>query len=109
MLELLSLTQYRLSIMSDTWLITGASKGLGAHLALHALRAGHTVIACSRDVVKAKKALPEIERLRGTWLELDVSDDEAEGIVSRAVELHRVNVLVNNAGYAVVGTLDHVT
>lgn len=95
--------------MSYTWLITGASSGLGASLALCALKSGHTVIACSRDIVKAKKAIPEVEKLRGTWLELDVTQVKAEKIISDAVELHHVNVLVNSACFAFRGTLEEIS
>jgi short-subunit dehydrogenase len=97
-----------MSTISYTWLITGASSGLGASLALSALHSGHAVIACSRDIAKAKKSIPEVERLRGTWLELDVNSDRAEEIISDAVELHHVNVLVNSAGFALRGRIEDV-
>lgn len=94
---------------SYTWLITGASSGFGASLALSVLRSGHTVIACSRDIAKAKRSIPDVERLRGTWLELDVNSDSAEEIISNAVELHHVNVLVNSAGFALRGRIEDVS
>ncbi|KAK5111859.1 hypothetical protein LTR62_004591 [Meristemomyces frigidus] len=91
------------------WLITGASSGQGTELALAALRAGHRVIATARSVAAAKSAVPEIERLGGTWIWLDVTDANAEVIVAEAVKKYGVNVLVNNAGYGLRGVLEDLS
>ena len=88
------------------FLITGGSSGLGLNLALAALRAGHKVIATARDPTKAKKVSPEVEKLGGSWLTLDVTSPDAESIVKKAVEEQGVNVLVNSAGYALLGPLE---
>jgi len=95
--------------MPNTWLITGASSDLGARIALCVLHAGDIVIACCRDIATAKEAFPAIERLRGTWLEIDVSQDITERIVSEAVEIHQVNVLVNNAGVPIRGAIEDIS
>ena len=81
----------------ETWVITGASRGIGLELTRQALAAGHAVIACSRD----SGAAGELAALESPELELfdmdvrDTSDVEglAEHLASRAVD-----VLVNNAG-----------
>lgn len=88
------------------WLITGASAGQGAEIALAALRAGHDVIATARNVSKAKEDLPEIEKLGGLWITLDVTKSDAEGIAKAAVEEHGIDVVVNNAGYGLRGVLE---
>jgi NAD(P)-dependent dehydrogenase (short-subunit alcohol dehydrogenase family) len=56
-----------------SFLITGGSSGLGLNLALAALRSGHRVMATARNPTKAKQASPEVEKLGGSWLELDVT------------------------------------
>ena len=89
-----------------TWLITGASSGLGYNIALAALNAGHGVVATARNVPKAKQDYPDIETKGGHWLKLDVTSNETPRIVREAVEKHNVNVLVNNAGYALRGVLE---
>ena len=89
-----------------SFLITGGSSGLGLNLALAALRSGHKVIATARNPTKAKQATPEVEKLGGSWLELDVTNPDTEGIVKRAVEEQGVNVLVNSAGYALLGAVE---
>lgn len=75
--------------------ITGASRGIGAHLVEHYLERGHRVVGCSRSAV-------DRDHERYTHHSLDVSD-EAE--VKRLFgELRRsegrVDHLVNNAGIA---------
>ncbi|TKA23668.1 hypothetical protein B0A50_06504 [Salinomyces thailandicus] len=89
-----------------TWLITGASSGQGAELALAALKAGHRVVATARQVRKAQELLPEIESLGGVWLALDVTSADAQDIAEQAVLRHGVDILVNNAGYGLRGVLE---
>ncbi|KAF7196922.1 Oxidoreductase claN [Pseudocercospora fuligena] len=95
--------------MSFTFLITGASSGFGAAIAIHALEIGHIVVATARSVEQAKKAYPVIEELGGIWLTLDVTSPNTEVIVSEAVKKHHVNVLINNAGYALRGVLEDLS
>ena len=91
---------------SFTFLITGGSSGLGLNLALAALRSGHKVIATARNPAKAKQTWPEVESLGGSWLTLDVTSPDTESIVKKAVEEHGVDVLVNSAGYALLGAME---
>ncbi|PXA68238.1 SDR family NAD(P)-dependent oxidoreductase [Cryobacterium arcticum] len=90
---------------SQTWFITGASRGLGLALTEAALAAGHSVFA----TVRGEHSLPEHERLRVH--RLDVCDRAAaRQAVARAVEVFgRLDVLVNNAGYGLIGALEEVT
>ncbi|KAJ8612598.1 hypothetical protein MRB53_037334 [Persea americana] len=94
---------------SYTFLVTGASSGLGAQMSLAALAAGHKVIATARNTARAKQDYPEIEKRGGTWLTLDVTSPSTETTVSSAVKAHNVNVLVNNAGYALRGVLEDIS
>ena len=91
---------------SYTFLVTGASSGLGANIAIAALRAGHKVVGTARNVAKAKESYPEIEQKGGRWLGLDVTSQETQSIVEKAVKEHSINVVVNNAGYALRGVLE---
>lgn len=89
---------------TKTWLVTGAGRGLGRSIALAAAEAGDTVVATVRD----RHDLPEHERIH--LHRLDVRDRAgAAEAVARAVELTgRLDVLVNNAGFGLVGMIEEV-
>lgn len=96
---------------SKTWLITGASSGLGAAIAEAALQAGHSVIATARDPTKAAETNPQISSLGGTWIELDVTSPDTTKAVERAItEVGGViDVVVNNAGYSLLGSIEDMS
>src|SRR5262245_50072100 len=92
---------------SKTWLITGASQGLGLAIALAALRDGHKVIATARNLEASADAHPEIKATGGQWLQLDVDSPSTTEVVRRTVEnAGGVDVIVNNAGYYLSGTIE---
>ncbi|KAF7526122.1 hypothetical protein PCG10_004353 [Penicillium crustosum] len=95
---------------SKVWLITGASSGLGAALAHHVLTSGHKVIGAVRNVTKAQKSHPEFERLGGKWAELDVTDPKtSEKVHGLARENNGFDVVVNNAGYSILGSIEDMS
>ena len=85
---------------SPVWLITGCSSGLGLELARAALKAGHKVIATSRNPDKTPDLKKEIESTKnGRWIQLDVVDLKLEQKVDACMEIFgQIDVLVNNAG-----------
>ena len=90
-------------------LITGATSGIGRDAAMRLVRAGHLVLAGGRR----PGALAELARAAGDRLEpvvLDVTDPasvEAAGeLVGRRTGGRGLDVLVNNAGYALPGPLE---
>jgi NAD(P)-dependent dehydrogenase (short-subunit alcohol dehydrogenase family) len=93
--------------MSQRWLITGSSRGLGRALAEAALAAGHRVVATARDL----GALADLAKRYGPAVRLaalDVTDPEA---AARAVALAvddfgGLDVVVNNAGYGDIGSVE---
>jgi len=97
---------------AQTWLITGSSSGIGLSLARILLARGHNVIATSRNPSQTPEYVKEIESTgRGKWLALDVTADTATIIttIDRAHELFgKIDVLVNNAGYSVVGAAEQI-
>ncbi|MCJ1308204.1 hypothetical protein MMC25_001857 [Agyrium rufum] len=92
--------------MTNTWLITGGSNGLGLALGRAVLQKGDKVILTSRNVAAAQAGSPDIEKNGGKWILLDFADSKADSIVKHIVETEGVNILVNNAGYATVGSLE---
>lgn len=86
-------------------MITGAHRGLGRALTLAALEAGHSVVATTRG----ERSLPEHERLLVHTL--DVRDREAShrAVQTAAEHLGRIDVLVNNAGYGIIGAIEEAS
>ncbi|KIA75646.1 short chain oxidoreductase [Aspergillus ustus] len=96
----------------QVWLVTGASSGFGALIAEKALEAGHKVIATARNPTKAAQDYPQIESLGGKWLQLDVTSMTAKEEVEKAIADYaggRIDVLINNAGYGLLGSIEDVS
>ncbi|MCU1645148.1 MAG: ydfG [Nocardia sp.] len=88
------------------WLITGANSGFGAAFTQAVLDVGDEVIAAVRrpgSMAEVVAAHPD----RVQVVTLDVRDAAA---AERAVkEAGRIDVLVNNAGYGIVGAIEEVS
>ncbi|MFJ9032095.1 oxidoreductase [Streptomyces sp. NPDC102274] len=95
---------------NQVWFITGASRGLGLALAEEALAAGKRVVATARRT-ETLSGLVDTYGDRVLPVALDVTDQAlAEGAVRRAVErFGRIDVVVNNAGYANMAPVEEVT
>jgi NAD(P)-dependent dehydrogenase (short-subunit alcohol dehydrogenase family) len=93
--------------MKKTWMITGASRGLGVEMARAALGAGDNVIAAVRNVEEAQRTYSENQE-RLLIVPLDVVDPTAaETAVATAMKhFGRIDALVNNAGYSQLGILE---
>ena len=93
--------------MPKVVLITGASSGIGKVTAKHLLKQGHIVYGAARRL-ENMKALIE---LGGHAVGMDItSESQIQAAVDRVLfEQNRVDVLINNAGYAVYGlSLIHI-
>jgi len=88
-------------------LITGATAGIGRTTALHLAREGHHVIASGRKAADLMTLKGEAAGLRLDTLILDVTNPAsiaaAVAEVDRMTDGHGVDVLVNNAGFGVLG------
>jgi NAD(P)-dependent dehydrogenase (short-subunit alcohol dehydrogenase family) len=91
------------------WLITGASGGLGRALVDHVLGRGDAVVA----TVRRPEAAEELRALRTERLRvelLDVTDrGQIDRVLSRVLADGALDVVVNNAGYAVAGASEEMT
>ncbi len=87
-----------------TWLITGCSSGLGLALARTVQAHGHTLIATSRNPSRTPDLVAEVTSKGGRWLALDVDDADCGSII-RNLDV-AVDVLVNNAGFAILQTVE---
>jgi NAD(P)-dependent dehydrogenase (short-subunit alcohol dehydrogenase family) len=86
--------------MSDVYVISGASRGIGLELTRQLLDQGHQVFAGVRTPNKATDllALAQASGDRLSVLELDVSSTESVRRFADAVSADHVDVLLNNAG-----------
>lgn len=87
-------------ILMKTWLITGASSGIGYGIAQAVLEGGDKAIIAARSEDKLQ-ALADRFPGQAQVLVLDVSDagSIAQAMTQMADRLDDVDVLVNNAGY----------
>jgi NAD(P)-dependent dehydrogenase (short-subunit alcohol dehydrogenase family) len=93
--------------MSKVWLITGSSRGLGRALAEAVLAGGHKLVATARDPAQLADLVERYgDQVRA--VALDVTDARAAGhAIKAAVDAFgRLDVLVNNAGYGNVGSIE---
>jgi NAD(P)-dependent dehydrogenase (short-subunit alcohol dehydrogenase family) len=97
--------------MSKTWFITGAGRGIGFHIASAALQAGHKLAATGRNLSQLRDVFAGVPPDRIACIELDVTDAaQAHRAVQAAVDrFGRIDVLVNNAGYGLLGKFEEVS
>lgn len=94
-------------------LVTGSSSGIGLETALHLARNGFYTYASMRNLEKSTKII-EIanrENLPLQIIRLDVNNDESvkKAIDKIVQEKDRIDVLVNNAGYGLFGSVEDLT
>lgn len=95
--------------MSKVWLITGSSRGLGLSLAKAVLAAGHRLVATARKPEQLKELVEQYgEQVRA--VALDVTDPAAAraAVAAATSAFGRLDVVVNNAGYGNVSSIEDV-
>ena len=97
--------------MSKIWFITGAGSGIGAGTVKAALRAGDRALATGRNLEKVRKVYPDVAPENLAFVQLDVADEaQAKAAVDEATKrFGRIDVLVNNAGYSLLGNFEQMT
>jgi NAD(P)-dependent dehydrogenase (short-subunit alcohol dehydrogenase family) len=95
--------------MSKVFLVTGSSRGLGRSIAEAALAAGHQVVATARKPEQLDSLVAQFgDQVRA--VALDVADPAAgaAAVAVAVAEFGRLDVLVNNAGYADLASVEDV-
>ena len=93
-----------------TWLITGASKGLGLTLTKKLLSQGYNVVATSRTLDALKNAVG-VDAANFLPLAMNIVDeaDVKQGIGEAIAHFGSIDVVVNNAGYGLMGGLEELS
>ncbi|MFB7620247.1 SDR family NAD(P)-dependent oxidoreductase [Kitasatospora sp. NPDC056181] len=93
-----------------TWLITGATSGIGRELTLQALESGDVVAALARDTASLDE-LTEVHGERLLLIQADVRDEQAvrEAVERTLARFGRIDVVANNAGYGLFGAVEEAS
>lgn len=93
---------------SKVWYVTGASQGLGLTLVKMLLHNGYRVAATSRNALALKNAAGVIDADRFLPLAVDLGNPDCidESVQQTLRTFGQIDVVVNNAGYGMAGTLE---
>lgn len=91
------------------WFVTGASGGLGRHITEYALEQGDSVTA----TVRRADALDDLTDTYGNRLTVEVLDltrsEDVDEVVRKVSAKGQIDIVVNNAGFAVVGAVEEMS
>ncbi|RQP22465.1 oxidoreductase [Piscinibacter terrae] len=92
------------------WMITGASRGIGQRIAQAVLAHGDIVVATARDTRPLMQRFSS-EHPSFLAVTLDVTDEAqaAHAVETALARFGRIDVLVNNAGYGLLGAVEEST
>ena len=95
---------------SPVWFITGCSSGLGRALAQRVLARGHRLVATARrPETLADLVASNPDPCRVLALDVAVAAQIPTVVAQAAAAFGRLDVVVNNAGYGLVGALEEVS
>jgi NADP-dependent 3-hydroxy acid dehydrogenase YdfG len=92
---------------TKVWFITGASSGFGRAFSEYAIGKGYRVVVTARRFEKLA-AIQALAPHQVEAIQMDVNNPQAvERAVAQAMKrFGRIDVLINNAGYAIVGAVE---
>jgi len=91
------------------WLITGAGRGLGGHIARAALASGHAVVATGRNATTVAEAVGNHPDLMAITLDVNHPEDAQAAVEAAVANLGRIDILVNNAGNFYAGFFEELS
>lgn len=95
---------------TQVWFITGASKGFGLELVNQLLGQGHRVAATSRDAAELRRAVGiESADFLPMTVDLTTESSVSEAVQATVAQFGRIDMVVNNAGYGQLGSLEELT
>ncbi|WP_127128580.1 SDR family oxidoreductase [Pseudoflavitalea rhizosphaerae] len=95
---------------NKVWFVTGASKGLGLSLVKELLIKGYNVAATSRNISELSKAVGNnSQSFLPLQMDLVENTSVAQGIQKTIDQFGRIDVIVNNAGFGLVGAIEELS
>lgn len=92
------------------WFITGTSSGFGRALAEEVLAKGDRVVATARKPEVLQDLVEQYpDAARAVKLDVTNTEDAKNSVREAIAEFGRIDVLVNNAGYALVGAIEETS
>lgn len=96
--------------MQQHWFITGVSGGLGLAMALEAAKRGHKVVGTLRkaeQIAEFEANFPQL--FKGILLDVRQKNKMEEAVNEAIAFMDSIDVLVNNAGYGLIGAVEELT
>jgi NAD(P)-dependent dehydrogenase (short-subunit alcohol dehydrogenase family) len=97
------------STFKRVWMITGASRGIGARIAAAALAHGDAVVAAARDAASIEQRFGTRPGLLAVALDVTDEAQAAQAAAAALTRFGRIDVLVNNAGYGLLGAVEEAS
>ncbi|AWI26000.1 oxidoreductase [Flavobacterium pallidum] len=94
---------------TKTWFITGASKGLGLELVQQLLAKGENVAATSRNRSELEKIIADHANFLPLQMDLVNETNVKTAIDETISRFGRIDVVVNNAGYGLLGAVEELS
>ncbi|MRS64093.1 oxidoreductase [Larkinella terrae] len=92
------------------WFVTGASKGLGLSLVKQLLNGGYNVAATSRNLDDLRRLVEApADRFLPLAVDLKTESSVADAIAQTVGHFGQIDVVVNNAGYGLLGSVEELT
>ncbi|SFO59400.1 NADP-dependent 3-hydroxy acid dehydrogenase YdfG [Chitinophaga sp. YR627] len=91
------------------WFVTGASKGFGLSIVKQLLAKGIPVAATTRNLSELNKAVGEDDNFLPLAVDLTSEKSVEDAIAATVSKFGRIDIVVNNAGYGLVGGLEELS
>lgn len=93
----------------NVWFVTGASKGLGLSLVQRLLNEGYNVAATSRSLSDLEKAVGSHSNFLPLAVDILNEQSVADAVNKTIGRFGSLDVVVNNAGYGMLGALEELS